>query len=193
MRVLGIDPGMTRLGIGVVEDSGNDIEFVTHGMISHPRDPQLKFNEHLNKGIHQIALDLPRLLDLVKPQFVCGETVPAGRLGMNSELVVAAITTCKIITFQFGIPWYDLAANTVKKTVTGDGKATKAKVKNAVIDRYPIVGERHKQLKKEQKQMNEKATGLPQDVFDAIAIAITGTQKYVIDQRPAPQSTERSL
>jgi len=167
---------MTRLGIGAVEIDDGNLSLITYGMLVHPRNPALKFNAHLNEGIEQITIELPRLIDLTKPDIICGEIVPAGRLGSNSELVVAAITACKVIAFQFGIPWKDLAANTVKKQVTGDGLATKAAVRNAIIAEFPKVGERHAKLKKEQKAAGEPAKGLYEDVFDAVAIAACGAK-----------------
>jgi Holliday junction resolvasome RuvABC endonuclease subunit len=187
MKILGIDPGMTRLGFGVVQISNKNvldtldggIQFVTHGMVQHPRDANLKFNQHLNKGIEQICVDFPRFLDLVKPNMIVAETVPTGRLGSNTELIIAAITTCKVIAYQFGIQWNDMAANTIKKQVTDDGKANKTKIRNAVLDLFPIVAARHATLKAESKERGEKPLqGLPQDVFDAIATAYAGARVY---------------
>ena len=178
MRVLGIDGGMTRLGIGAVRQEGDSFRLITHGLIHHPRDPERTFNEHLNLGIAQIVNDLPRLLDLVNPEIIVSEFIPAGKLGANDSLVIAAVTTCKVIAFQFGIPWHDVAASTVKKELTGDGRATKVTVRNAVFDIFPLVEIRHQQMKAEQKQGGEKAVGLPQDVFDALGIAVVGANLY---------------
>lgn len=168
---------MTRLGIGAVAVKDDTMTLLTYGMIAHPRDPNHKYNEHLNSGIRQIVDDLPKLIDLLSPHAICAETVPVGRLGSNTELVVAAITTAKVIAYQFGIEWHDFGANTIKKEVTGDGKATKTKVRNSVMAQFPQVADRHKEMKKEQKLAGEKVEGLPADVFDAVASAITGAKK----------------
>lgn len=178
MRILGIDPGLTRLGHGCIEINEDEMKLIAYGLISHPRDPLVTYNAHLNSGIKQIAQDLPRLIDMTRPDLICSELVPPGRLGQNTELVVAAISTCKIIAFQFGIEWMDIAANSVKKIVTGEGTASKAKIKNTVFQTFPTVKERHKQLQKEQKESGEKATGLPPDVMDAIAISMAGLEIY---------------
>jgi Holliday junction resolvasome RuvABC endonuclease subunit len=178
MVILGIDPGMTRLGYGSVTVEGNEIELGLSGMISHPRDTAALYNEYLNQGIAQIVEQFPVLLSIVQPTFIAAELVPAGRLGSRSELVVAAATAAKVIAFQWGIEWHDVAANTVKKTVAQDGNATKAKIRNAVMDAFPVLAERHKTAKEEQKQAGEKAVGIPQDVFDGIAIAIAGARIF---------------
>lgn len=177
MRYLGIDGGFTRLGLGVVDLDGTKISLVTHGLIYNPRESQMAFNDHLNAGILRITTDFPRFLDLTRPDVIYGETIPAGRLGSNDSLVIAAVTTCKVIAFQFGIEWHDIAASTVKKELTGDGRATKTVVRDTVFGLFPVVEERHALLKQEQKDHGEKPTGLPQDVFDGIAIATVGAKR----------------
>lgn len=178
MNVLGIDGGMTRLGLGAITYGPEEITLITHGLIYHPRDTEMSFNDHLNSGIAQIVIQFPRALDLVQPDIIVAETIPAGRLGSNDSLVIAAVTTCKVIANQFGIEWHDVAANTVKKQIAGDGRATKVQVRNAVFDLLPKVEETHIKLKKEQKENGDKPTGLPQDVFDALAIAVVGARIY---------------
>lgn len=194
MRVLGLDPGMQRLGFaGVTRSDADSIyELITYGLISNPRSADSKFNEHLTKSIHQIADDLPRVIDIIRPDIIVSEYVPVGRLGSNTELVVAAITTCKVVAYQFGIPWHDVGANTVKVKFTADAKATKVRIRNEVFDRFPIVEERHIKIKKEQKQAGDKAEGLPFDVFDAIAIASVGLDIHGNQDLPAVQEGEES-
>lgn len=165
---------MQRLGVGAVKIEGNSTKLLTYGMIAHPRDATTTFNEHLNAGVKQITADFPRLIDMVGPDVIYSEIVPVGRLGSNTELVVAAITACKVIAFQFGIEWKDIGANTIKKELTGDGKATKAQVKRAVFALYPKIEDQHKKIKRDQKSANEKQEGLPQDVMDAVGIAHVG-------------------
>jgi Holliday junction resolvasome RuvABC endonuclease subunit len=181
VNVLGIDPGMTNLGWSSVIYENEVLSLGLSGLIANPRDTAVLFNEYLNHGIEQITEKFPVILSLVTPSFIAAETVPSGRLGSRTELVVAAITSCKVIAFQWGIPWYDIAANTVKKTVTGDGTATKARVRNAVIERFPEIGINHAAIKKDQKEAGEKPIGIIQDVFDAVGIAITGWEKYGSD------------
>jgi len=178
MNVLGIDGGMTRLGLGAIEHYPEHMALITHGLIFHPRDTEMGFNDHLNSGIAQIVTQFPRALDLIQPDMIVAETIPAGRLGSNDSLVIAAVTSCKVIAYQFGIEWHDVAANTVKKQIAGDGRATKIQVRNAVFELFPKVEHTHKQTKLEQKELGEKPTGLPQDVFDALAIAVVGARIY---------------
>ncbi len=182
MRVLGIDGGMTRLGIGAVELKGDELRLITYGLIQNPRGADEKFNAHLNAGIKQIVDDFPKLLDMITPSIIVSETIPAGKLGANDSLVIAAVTTCKVVAHQFGIKWYDIAAVTAKKQLTGDYRASKATVRNTVLDIFPSINVRHKQQKTEQKNHGEKMIGLPQDCFDAIGIAVVGANIYGREQ-----------
>ena len=178
MRILSIDPGMKRLGYSTIEfTSSDDLSLISYGMIHIPRTDE-KFNPYLNLAIEKITNDFPRILDASEPAFIVSEIVPVGRLGSNSELVVAAITVCKTIAFQWGIEWRDIAANTSKVKVTGDGRASKAKIKNAVFGYFPELEARHKEIRTKEKTDGDKVVGIPQDQIDAIAIGIAGTIIY---------------
>ena len=175
-RFLGVDPGMVRLGLGCIDrDSEGNVKFVTHGLISNPRTEPV-YNTYLNRSIQQVIQGFSAFVNMIQPTIIVAEKVPPGKLGRNSELVIAAITTCKVISCQKNIPWLDLAANTVKKTTTGDGLANKTKIRNVVFELFPQVKERHQILKQEEKAEGAKRlVGLPYDVTDAIAIAYAAT------------------
>lgn len=173
VRILGIDPGMTRLGYSAIEKE-EELNLYKFGMINTPRTSQT-YNEFLNEGIEHISSEFPRVLMLSTPDIIVAETVPVGKLGSNSELVVASITVCKVLAYQWGIPWYDIAANTWQSKVVGSGiKVTKAKTRNAAFAYFPALVGQHKQLKKEQKEAGDKPEGFPPDVTDAIAVSIAG-------------------
>lgn len=193
VSVLGIDPGMTNFGWGSVVVENEEIKLGLCGLISHPRDSAAPYNEYLDAGIAQICEQFPVLLSLVQPEYIVAEFVPPGRLGSRSELVVAAATAAKVIAFQWGIEWRGIGSNSWKKSVIGDATATKARIRNTMIDVFPSLGERHAAQKAEQKSDGEKVVGIPQDVFDSIAIAIAGAKLYANQYRGSPQDPERSL
>jgi len=176
MRVLGLDPGMERLGFGLIDT--DPFELTNMGVIPHPKDSLLSYNEWLNKGISHITEQFPRLLMIYDPQEIAAEIVPVGKLGSRSESTVAAITVCKTLAFAYGISWTDYGANTVKDVVADDGKATKAQVRNAILKLFPEWQERHKDEKQRQKRDGMKRPpGIPQDAFDGGAIALTHIRK----------------
>ena len=179
MKVLSIDPGNQRMGLASLnQDKDGVIHLGPCSLILNPKDESIPFNKYLNRGIAQICELFPLMLHKVQPDFITSETVPVGRLGSNTELVVASITVCKVIAWQWGVDWYDIDANTVKKQVTDDGRATKSKVKHAVIKQFPSVLKQNDEYKEQQKKEGLKPEGFPQDLYDAIAIGWAGLIKY---------------
>lgn len=177
MIVIGIDGGMVRLGLGAVAIQNGDLDLITYGLISNSRNDDA-FNAFLTRGITQIANDFPRFIDLVRPDVIFSETIPVGKLGSSDSQVVAAVTTCHVLAIQFGIEWRNIAANTVKKELTGDYRASKTLVRNTILDMFPDkIALRHAEEKRAQKEAGEKKRpGLPQDVFDAVAVATIGAR-----------------
>lgn len=170
MVILGIDPGMIHLGYGAIEQK-ESLTLTRFGMIHTPRTDQ-KFNEFLNEGIEHITSEFPRVLMFTEPDVIYAELVPPGRLGSNSELVASAITVCKVVAFQFGIPWHDIAESTWKSKFVGTKDSSKAKTRNAVFAKFPEMELQHKALKAEQKAEGEKAEGFLPDITDAIGVAL---------------------
>lgn len=172
MQILGLDPGLERLGFGVFR--AEEKSLVTMGVIPNPKDHLLSYNENLNQAIQNITTQFQRILMLYDPQQIAAETVPVGKLGSRSETTVASITVCKTLAFTYGIPWTDYGANTIKKTLTDDGTASKAKVRNAILELFPDWKTKHKSEKDKQRREEgmKRPPGIPQDAFDGAAIAV---------------------
>lgn len=176
MRILGLDPGFERLGFAILDL--HPFQLANMGVIPNEKDPLLTFNENLNEGIRHIIDQFQRILMIYDPKEVAAEIVPVGKLGSRSETTVAAITVCKTIAFQYGIPWQDYGANTVKECVAHDGQATKAQVRNAILALFPNWNEPHQQEKTRQKKDGiKRPPGIPQDAFDGAAVAVTHAVK----------------
>jgi len=174
MKLLGIDPGNKRMGLASLHMTPGGIALGECEVIYHNNDNNLSFNVYLNEGIANLCEAFPWILHQTQPDVIVAEIIPVGRLGSNTELNVAAITVCKVIAWQWGIDWIDIAANTVKKTITGDGRATKAKIKHTVVKEFPSLVGRNEDIKKQQKMEGVKAEGFPQDLYDAVAVGWAG-------------------
>lgn len=166
MRILAIDPGALRLGYSVIED-GVLIDSGIKGLV---RKPEEEFQAYRFRLIRYWIKEFPLLLNLVNPDIIYSETIPAVGSGSfiaatQSELVKAAITTCQVIAFQRDIDWTQLAATTIKKDLTGSGRASKVKVRDAVISAFP-------QLKERKKELTTYA-----DESDAIGIGIVAMKR----------------
>jgi crossover junction endodeoxyribonuclease RuvC len=123
MRVLGVDPGLTRCGVGVVDGApGRRLTLVHVEVIRTPPDADLA---HRLLGI-EMALDL--VLDATTPDAVAVERVFSQhnvRTVMGTAQAGAVALTCAA---RRGIPVVLHTPSEVKAAVTGSGRADKDQV-----------------------------------------------------------------
>ena len=123
MRVLGVDPGLTRCGVGVVDGApGRRLTLVYVEVIRTPADADLA---HRLLGIEQA---LENVLDTVAPDAVAVERVFSQqnvRTVMGTAQAGAVAITCAA---RRGIPVVLHTPSEVKAAVTGSGRADKDQV-----------------------------------------------------------------
>ena len=123
MRVLGVDPGLTRCGVGVVDGApGRRLTLVHVGVIRTPADADLA---HRLLAIEE-ALEI--VLDTVRPDAVAVERVFSQhnvRTVMGTAQAGAVAITCAA---RRGIPVVLHTPSEVKAAVTGSGRADKDQV-----------------------------------------------------------------
>jgi crossover junction endodeoxyribonuclease RuvC len=125
--VLGIDPGLTRCGYGVVERRGGATVAVACGVLRTPAaDP-------LPQRLASLEEELGRLLAEVAPTAVAVERLlfqhnvrTAVAVGQASGVVLAAAA-------RAGVPVAHYSPNEVKLAVTGSGTADKRQVEAMVV------------------------------------------------------------
>lgn len=151
MRIIGIDPGLTRCGIGIVTaDSARKVTF------EHVEVLKSSSETALPERIHRIGSSIERLLDGEKPAGVALERVFA-QDNVASVMGVAQISGVVMYLAEArGIPVALYTPNEVKAQVTGYGSADKAQV-TAMVTRLLGLAEPPK----------------PADAADALALAIT--------------------
>jgi crossover junction endodeoxyribonuclease RuvC len=150
MRVLGVDPGLTRCGVGAVDGApGRRLSLVHVGVIRTPADADLA---HRLLAIEE-ALEI--VLDTVRPDAVAVERVFSQhnvRTVMGTAQAGAVAITCAA---RRGIPVVLHTPSEVKAAVTGSGRADKDQV-GAMVARLLGLAEVPK----------------PADSADALALAI---------------------
>lgn len=122
MRVMGIDPGLTRTGFGVVESRGSSLTALAVGTVRAPKDltaPQQLYN---------LCIALERVIEDHRPDAVAVErlffnanTRTALRVGQASGVALLAAAEC-------GVPVIEYTPTEVKLAVAGVGNATKEQV-----------------------------------------------------------------
>ena len=149
MRVLGIDPGLQKTGWGVIEAVDNRIQFLGCGLIK--TDPDLSLAERLR----QIDNGMEEVIHGWKPEQCAIEETFMNNNAASALKLGCARGVAMVVPARAGLPVHEYAANLVKKSVVGNGHATKDQVEMMVRTLIPLAG---------------RAMGA--DEADAIAIAI---------------------
>jgi len=135
MRILGIDPGSTATGFGVVERRGGDVLHVAHGVI-RARSAELSARlDELHSAVRAVLEQHNPDAAAVEQVFVASSPRSALILGQARGAVLAALGAA-------GLAVREYTPSQVKQAVTGDGRASKAQVQRMVrrlleLDRSP--------------------------------------------------------
>ncbi|MGW4302588.1 crossover junction endodeoxyribonuclease RuvC [Streptomyces sp. NPDC004646] len=150
MRVLGVDPGLTRCGVGVVEGvAGRPLTMVGVGVVRTPADAELS---HRLLAVEQ---GIEQWLDEHRPEFVAVERVFAQHNVRTVMGTAQASAVAMLCAARRGIPVALHTPSEVKAAVTGSGRADKAQV-GAMVTRL----------------LRLSAPPKPADAADALALAI---------------------
>ncbi|HVT81273.1 MAG TPA: crossover junction endodeoxyribonuclease RuvC [Phycisphaerae bacterium] len=151
MLILGIDPGLRITGYGVVEVSFRGPALVEAGVL------RMKGKGELHERLVELHESLAGLLDEVKPGQVAVEQLYAHYKHPRTAILMGhARGVILLAAAQRGLPVTSLASTLVKRSITGNGHASKVQVQRTVAMLCKL------------KKVPE-----PPDVADAIAIAWT--------------------
>lgn len=149
-RVLGIDPGLNITGYGCVDLGVGDPKVVEAGTV------RTSPTGDLAARIHQIHVDLTEIIAELKPDLVAVEQLYAHYNHPRTAIVMGhargvILLTCK----QAGVGVRNMPSTMVKKSLTGNGHASKLQMQRAIqaVCRLPELPQ-------------------PPDVADALAIAL---------------------
>ncbi|BBH19275.1 crossover junction endodeoxyribonuclease RuvC [Paenibacillus baekrokdamisoli] len=160
MRVLGIDPGIAIVGFGFIDKIGSKLVPVQYGCIqTEAHTPQ----EERLKQVYESAC---ALMDKYKP-----DTVAVEKLFFNKNVTTAfsvgqARGVIILAAAQRGLSVAEFTPLQVKQAVVGYGKAEKRQVQEMV-----------------RMLLKLSAIPKPDDVADALAVAICHAHSYVLTQK----------
>ena len=127
MRVLGIDPGLSNTGYGVIDSTGRDYAAVEGGVITTPTKTPLE------ERLLTIFQDLREVISANRPDAMAVEDLHS-RYPMQKTAILmghARGVVC-LAAAEAGIPVFDYQPTRAKNVVTGFGRASKEQVKRAV-------------------------------------------------------------
>ncbi|MFF4173483.1 crossover junction endodeoxyribonuclease RuvC [Streptomyces sp. NPDC001744] len=150
MRVLGVDPGLTRCGVGVVEGvAGRPLTMLGVGVVRTPADADI--------GMRLVGIErgLEEWIDRFSPELVAVERVFSQHNVRTVMGTAQASAVAMLCASRRGIPVALHTPSEVKAAVTGSGRADKAQV-GTMVTRLLRLSEPPR----------------PADAADALALAI---------------------
>lgn len=157
MFVLGIDPGVSRCGFGVLDARPEGVTAVTAGVFTTSPDMELPMR------LQEIYRDLTAVIREYQPEVMAIEQVFTNR-NLNTAVAVGrASGVAMLAAGQAGIGVYEISPSAVKLAVTGYGRADKQQIRYAIM-----------------QQLKLKVLDAPADAADALALALS----YVRSHRP---------
>ncbi len=161
VRVLGIDPGLTRCGVGVVDGSvGRPLSMVDVGVVRTPPDLDIA------RRLHLLEQGLEAAIAEHRPDVVAVERVFSQHNVRTVMGTAQASGVAMVVAARHGIEVRLHTPSEVKAAVTGSGRADKAQVAQMVIRLLRLV-----------------EAPRPADATDALALAICQVWRGGADAR----------
>ncbi|MDI7776321.1 crossover junction endodeoxyribonuclease RuvC [Asticcacaulis sp. EMRT-3] len=152
-RILGLDPGLRKLGWGLIDVEGARLSWVAHGVIEPPVEADLAVRLlHLFDGVGAVIAEWSPDEAAIEETFV--NMNPSSTLKLGHARAAAMLAPAKA-----GIMVAEYAALDIKKSVVGAGRAEKDQVMFMV------------------RRLLPKAAEMKSDAADALACAITHAHK----------------
>ena len=149
-RVLGVDPGLTRCGIGVIEGCvGKPITLIGVGVILTSSDLPLE------RRLLQLEVELEEWISAHQPDVIAIERVFSQHNVRTVMGTAQAAGIALLVAARRNIPVMMHTPSEVKAAVTGSGRANKAQVAEMV-----------------KRLLNLEVIPKPVDSTDALALAI---------------------
>lgn len=153
MLVIGIDPGLTTTGFGVIRKTTVAVEVIAAGVIRTDKDLPAPIR------LGDLYREVVELIEEVQPEVMAVERVFVNRNRMTATRVGQASGVLMLAASLAGIGVYEYSPSAVKAIVTGDGSASKSQVQQMVSRRLGLA-----------------AVPKPADMADALAIALCHMQ-----------------
>ena len=130
-RVIGIDPGSTITGYGVIDSDGVRSVYVAHGYIRVKGETFPDRLGHIHEAIGDVIDQWNPTSAAIEQVFISNNPMSALKLGQARGAAITAVVSR-------GLGMSEYAARTVKQVVTGSGAADKAAMLTLVKSQLDI-------------------------------------------------------
>ncbi len=152
MRILGIDPGINLCGYGILEVNpvSDQVVVIEAGVIRVPR------SSCIEKRLLNLHRDLEEIFKTLQPDCVGLEQLYSHTQRVQTAIIMGhARGVICLAAAQNDVPIHHFAATSIKKTLTGNGRAPKGQVQLSVA-----------------RHLGLTEIPDPPDIADALAIAL---------------------
>ena len=155
MFVLGIDPGLTTTGYGLVVRTPDGPQLRAVGVIrTAPANP-------IEQRLLELHRDLSEVIDEYKPDAMAIEQMFTNRNLQTAIAVGRASGVALLAAATAGLPTHEYSPTQVKSAVAGFGRADKGQVQRMVMQRLSL-----------------DEAPKPADASDALAVALCHLQAF---------------
>ena len=151
MKILGIDQGLASCGFSIINIDEKDFEILEIGTIKTQSDEILQYR------LNYIYEELDNLIKSNKDIQVIGVEKLHGKV-MTVQLITSIVF---LLSFKYQIPVVELVPSSVKKEITGNGRASKKDIQESLKETY---------MKSYKKRTNNHER-------DSVSIGITSYKK----------------
>jgi crossover junction endodeoxyribonuclease RuvC len=156
IKIIGIDPGLSATGIGIVRGNGSNLLGYSFGSINTSK------NKSLPNRLSHIFSKILQILNAEKPDLMVLEDVfslseyPKSGITLGQVTGVVMLAAC-----QADVASVEIAVREAKQVLTGNGNASKMQLEESV---------RHR--------LNHKSIIRPYHASDALGLALIGFYRY---------------
>lgn len=125
MRVLGIDPGLRRMGWGIIDAASGRISHIAHGVC-------VSTGSDLADRLLSLHRQLADVVQSYRPEAAAVEQTFVNKDGAGTLKLGQARAIALLVPAQAGISVGEYAPNKIKKTIVGAGHADKSQVLHMV-------------------------------------------------------------
>ncbi len=148
-RILGIDPGLTKTGWGVIDVTGNRLAYVASGLIKTTLALTVPERlKQIDEGLQEVMAQFKPDTSAVEETFVNKNPLAALKLGQARGVAL-------VVPARLGLSVGEYPANLIKKSIVGAGHAAKEQMGMMIRVLLPACGD------------------IGEDEADALAVAIT--------------------
>jgi crossover junction endodeoxyribonuclease RuvC len=170
MRILGIDPGLQICGYACLEADGDENSLIEAGVVKTEADAAIEWR------LNSIAEDMKLLLERFRPEVVAVEQLYSHYAHPRTAILMGhargvILQKCA----ESGVEVRSFSATRIKKSITGNGRASKEQVQRTV-----------------KALLSLKEIPQPADVADAMAAALCCSNSRIINESTNEHELTRS-